>query len=292
MTAPPLNRLLLAGLLLALGLAACAPDAGPVATPTPFSTPTETPIPAALTVNGESISRDEFDAEVSRYLASQAARGKTVAPEAAAEAVRNDLIDTLLLAQGAAAAGYTVDDAALQARLDALAAQAGGPQALAEWQAAHGYTEAGFRAALRRQMAAAWMRDRIAASLPAEAEQVHVKQILLYNADAAGQVWAQLQAGADFETLAARYDPLTRGELGWLPRGYLLEPAVETAAFALQPGEYSPIVQSGAGYHILFLVERDPARPLSPDARLTLQRKALAEWLARQRAQSVIVIGP
>jgi peptidyl-prolyl cis-trans isomerase C len=292
MTSSPLNRILFLGLLLALVLSACALDLGSTSTPTPLPPPTGTPVPRIATVNGEDISLEEYNAELARYLAAQAAIGNTVTPEVAAQTVLDDMIATVLLGQGAAAQGYVVDEAALQAHIDALAAQVGGPQALADWETAHGYTDAGFRSALRRQMAAGWMRDQIAASVPAVADQVHVKQILLYNADAAGQAWSQLQAGTDFDTLAAQYDPVTQGELGWFPQGYLLEPAVETAAFALQPGQYSQVIQSGAGYHIILVIERDPARLLSPDARLTLQLKALADWVARQRAGSAITLWP
>ena len=39
----------------------------------------------------------------------------------------------------------------------------------------------------------------------------------------------QLNGGADFDELALRADPLTRGDLGWVPRGYLLEPGIEEA---------------------------------------------------------------
>ena len=101
-----------------------------------------------------------------------------------------------------------------------------------------------FRSDLRRQMAAASMRDQIAASVPATADQVHVKQILLYNADAAQQALGYLKAGWNFNDLAAQYDPVTKGELGWFPQGYLSDPAIETAAFALQPGQYSDIIQT------------------------------------------------
>ena len=291
------KRLLLLVILLTLGLSACSQDLGPASTSTstpspthtPVPTPTETPIPLAITVNGQGITLEEYNAELARYQAAQTALGKAVPPDAAAQTVLNDMVDQLLLAQGAAAQGYVLDEASLQARIDALAAQVGGAQALADWESAHGYTDAGFRSALSRQVAAAWMRDQVAASLPSTADQVHVKQILLYNADTAQGVWTQLQAGADFEALAAKVDPVTQGELGWFPQGYLLEPAVEAAAFSLQPGQYSEVIQTGAGYHIILVVERDPARPLSPDARLALQIKALEDWLVQQRARSTII---
>jgi peptidyl-prolyl cis-trans isomerase C len=255
-------------------------------------TPTVTPLPVALTVNGQGITVAEFDAAVTRYLQAQQGLGQAVDRETAAQAVEQDLVDTLLLGQGAAAAGQTVDDAALQARLDALAAQVGGPEALTAWETAHGYTEADFRADLQRQMAAARMRDQIAASVPTTAEQVHVKQILLYNSEEAQQALGYLQAGADFNDLAAQYDPVTKGELGWFPRGYLLEPALEEAAFALQPGQYSGVVQTQAGFHILYMVERSPDRPLSPDALLALQQRAISDWLAQQRSTSTIQFEP
>jgi len=234
----------------------------------------------------------EFDAELARYQQAQVAVGNTVSPEAATQAVMDNLIDALLLAQGAAAQDYTVDDATVQSRIDDLAAQIGGPEALAEWEAAHGYTEADFKSELRREMAAAWTRDQIVASVPATAEQVHVKQILLYNAEAAQEALGYLQSGWDFEELVARYDPVTKGELGWFPRGYLPESAIEEAAFALQPGQYSDIIETQAGYHILFVVERDPDRPLSPDALLALQKRAVQDWLTQQREQSTILFAP
>jgi parvulin-like peptidyl-prolyl isomerase len=141
-------------------------------------------------------------------------------------------------------------------------------------------------------MAAAWMRDQIVAAVPVTAEQVHVKQILLYNEETAQTVLTQLQSGWAFPELAASYDPLTNGELGWVARGYLPDPVVEQAVFALQPGQYSAIVQTQAGYHVFYVVESDPARPLSPDALLTLQEKALREWLQARRDGSSIEYGP
>ena len=293
MTASSSKRLFtLLGLFLVLSLPACALDLGPAATPTPSPSPTQTPVPLALSVNGEGITLEEFDAEMVRYQQAQAALGTSEDIDTATQTVANDFINTLLLAQGAAAQGHNVDDATLQANLDALAMQIGGSEALTAWETANGYTDAGFRSALRRQIAAAWMRDQLVNAVPVNAEQVHVKQILLYNATDAQQALAYLDAGWDFTDLAAQYDPATQGELGWFPRGYLTETAIEDAAFALQPGQYSGIIETQAGFHILYLVESDPARQLSPDALLTLQEKAVTNWLGLRRAESTILFAP
>lgn len=276
-------------LLLALGLSACASVSSPepvptvvVATFTP-APPTPTPEPVALTVNGEGVTVVEFEAEVQRYLAAQSALGDPVDEQTAASVVAEDLIAQLLLAQAARANGFTLDDAALQARIDSLAAQAGGAEALSAWQNARGYSEQAFRSALRRAAEAAWMRDKIAASVPGTAEQVHVQQILLYNQATAQDFLSQLNSGADFDELASRADPLTRGDLGWVPRGYLLDPQIEEVAFGLEAGRYSDVVATNVGFHILKVLERDPNRPLSPDAYLVLQELALTNWVEEQK---------
>ena len=112
------------------------------------------------------------------------------------------------------------------------------------------------------------------------------------NEDAARQVAEQLDAGARFADLAVLYDPNTGGELGWFPRGYLLEPELEEAAFSLEPGQFSDVIQTEVGYHILLVVERDPQHQLSPDAYLVMQENALQSWLAQKRAESDIVLAP
>lgn len=254
--------------------------------------PTATPIPPAVIVNGEEISQVEFDAELARYQQTQVSLGNTVILDAARQAVLNDMVDTLLLAQAASTYGFSVNDATVQGRIDDLVSQVGGADALATWESTHGYTDAEFRSSLHVQILAAWMRDRVVASVPSTAEQVHVKQILLYNASDAQQVLGELQAGTAFDDLAAQYDSVTKGDLGWFPRGYLADMAIEEAAFALQPGKYSDVIQDETGYHILYLVESDPARQLSPDALLTLQAHALQDWLTQRRKESTILFAP
>ena len=284
-------------LLTALGLSACASLSTPeiVSTPTASSTPeppTATPEPMALTVNGEGITLVEFNAEVARYTAAQTALGKTVDSATATSAVIEDIVAQMLLAQAARADGFTLDDAALQARIDSLAAQVGGADVLSKWESEHGYTEQTFRSALRRGAESAWMRDRIISTVPSTAEQVHVQQILLYNQDTAQSFLAQLNGGADFNELALRADPLTRGDLGWVPRGYLLDAKIEEAAFVLEVGGHSDVIATDVGFHILRILARDPARPLSPDAYLALQELALKKWVEEQRQSASVVLAP
>ena len=278
----------------ALGLSACASFFPPEPTLTPTATltpepPTATPEPMALTVNGDGITVVEFNAEIQRYLTSQTNLGKTVSPEAAEESVKEDLTAQLLLAQAARENGFSLDEAGLQARIESLVAQVGGAEALSKWESEHGYNEQAFRSGLQRAAEAAWMRDKILAEVPSTAEQVHVQQILLYNQDTAQSFLTQLNGGADFDELALRADPLTRGDLGWVPRGYLLEPKIEEAAFNLVAGQYSEVIATDVGFHIVRVLERDPQRPLSPDAYLSLQELALKSWVAEHRLQADIL---
>jgi peptidyl-prolyl cis-trans isomerase C len=251
-----------------------------------------TPPPLAAIVNDEWITEAEFVAEVDRYLAAQESLENEVSSDDAAQVVLDDVIAQVLLSQAARADGFEITEADLKSRIDALAAEVGGADALETWQSEHGYTDESFRSALKRAAESAWMRDKIIAEVPGTAEQVHAQQILLYNEEDAQKVAGQLDAGADFEDLAVLYEPNTGGELGWFPRGYLLEPELEEAAFNLEPGQYSAVITTEVGYHILFVVERDPQHLLSPDAYLVMQENSLDDWLTQKRAESEIVLAP
>jgi parvulin-like peptidyl-prolyl isomerase len=296
-------RLLWAGLL-ALALTSCN-RTGQIPTPatlagtipvmtsttpvpqTPSSEPpTASPEPLAAQVNGEGISLAEYQAEQALY---RAGSGKELTPEDQKRAL-DDLIDQTMLAQAASEQGFVADTIMLDERMQKLAAQLGSEQALNTWLTTYGYTPESFRRTLSRAVRAAWMRDQIAAATPKNAEQVHIRQILLYNVDEANQVLAQLQAGNDFGNLAAQYDPVAKGDLGWFPRGYLPDKKLEDAAFNLQEKQNSTIIETLAGYHILQLIERDPQHSLSPDALLVLQNQAVRNWLEQQRSQSDIQI--
>lgn len=244
----------------------------------------------ALRVNGEGITMTEYQSELTRLQDALTQQGVSNTAEEQRDRVINDFTDQLLLAQAAAQAGFVVDDATLQARIDALASEMGGLDRLQAWQNAFGYTDASFRISLRRSIAAAWQMEQIINSVPTTAEQVHARQILVQEEANANLYYQQIQNGTVFADLAYTLDPAIGGDLGWFPQGYLTQPEVEEAAFALQPGEYSSVIKSALGYHIIYVIERESDHALSVHARSVLQQNKLNEWLESSRAAATIEV--
>ena len=102
-------------------------------------------------------------------------------------------------------------------------------------------------------------------------EQVHARHILIATKSAempteqggldkpaarakAEEVLKRVKAGENFENLAKEYSDdgskQNGGDLGWFGKGRMV-PEFENAAFALQPGQTSGIVESQFGFHII-----------------------------------------
>ncbi len=252
--------------------------------------PTQTLEPLAAEVNGEGITVREFDAELSRLQAAQTSQGINMPLEEQRKTVLDELVGQTLLAQAARKDGFGLDEAALKARVAALAEKMGGVDALNQWQAAHGYTTEDFQASLARSIAADWQTSKISAEVGDSAEQVHARQILVFDQAGADTALSRLTSGTEFATLAYRYDPVTGGDLGWFPKGFLTAPEVEEAAFSLEPGQVSGIIKSSVGFHIIMVIEKEAQRPLSPEAQLALQQKALEAWLAQKISESQVEV--
>jgi peptidyl-prolyl cis-trans isomerase D len=106
-------------------------------------------------------------------------------------------------------------------------------------------------------------------------ERIHVRHILVATggkSDAdkkalktkADDILKQLKNGADFAELAKKdSDDKGSGEKGgdldWIVKGQMV-PEFDSAAFALKPKELSGIVTSNFGYHIIQVLDKEPAR--------------------------------
>ncbi|ABY36261.1 MAG TPA: peptidylprolyl isomerase [Chloroflexus aurantiacus] len=109
------------------------------------------------------------------------------------------------------------------------------------------------------------------------ADMARARHILVADEATAQATLAELQAGADFATLAAQRSQDTGsaangGDLGWTPRGEFV-PQFEEAIFSL-PLNTPQIVQTDFGFHIVEVLERESQRPFSSFDDLRTRRNA------------------
>ncbi len=109
------------------------------------------------------------------------------------------------------------------------------------------------------------------------ADMARARHILVADEATAQTVLSELQAGADFATLAATRsrDPgsaANGGDLGWATRGDFVAP-FEEAIFSL-PLNTPQIVQSDFGFHIVEVLERESQRPFDSFEQLRIRRNA------------------
>ena len=127
-------------------------------------------------------------------------------------------------------------------------------------------------------------------------EEVRASHILLNTAGKdeaevraqAEDLLTQLEAGADFAMLATEFSEdagtaANGGDLDYFSRGRMVT-EFETAAFALEPGQTSGIVQSQFGFHIIRAVDKKPAVTQSFED----TRPQIEDLLKRQRADQQV----
>ncbi len=279
-----------------------AEQAAPAATEVPPTvTPTPTPpAPLAAMVNGQYVFLADYEARVRQYeeaLFDQGVDPNTEEGQGFLRDARRDvlegMIDTALIEQEAGALGITLTDEELEAQVISDIEEGGGQQAFEEWLQGTGLTRDDYKEMIRQSIVSQRVMEVVTAAVGSVAEQVHVRHIVVDSEEAAQEIKAMLEGGADFTELARErsLDLITKdngGDLGWFPRGVVaLE--LETAAFGLQPGGVSDVIQLGVGYYILIQVlERDAAHPLSPEAQYELRMALFEEWLAEKRAAATI----
>jgi peptidyl-prolyl cis-trans isomerase C len=294
--------------LAVIALAGCGtPNPSPVPSgtgtaevPDPHVTTAGTPVPSAPTaeslaaqVNGQPITLGAFQRAVARCVAAEMALGHDATQASCEARTLDELIERVLIQGEAQKLGLGVTDDEVNAQVGQMKSESGDAK-FDQWLRDNQYAdESELREDLRAQILGGKIFQQITGSVPATAEQVHARHILVATEADAQNLLALLQGGADFEQLAAQYslDESTRatgGDLGFFYRGLLTVPEVETAAFSMQPGETSGVIQSTRGYHIVQTVERDPQHPLNPEDLQRIRQQAFERWLAELWSQARI----
>ncbi|MGC9360538.1 MAG: peptidylprolyl isomerase [Anaerolineae bacterium] len=275
------------------------PTAAPTAQTLAQAT-TELPEDTAVLINGQAISRETYLRRVAQarsYFLQQP--GLDAASEAGKQALaRLDqqvlqwLIDQVLIEQSAEDRGIHISDQEIEATLDAM--RGDDPDRFANWLASNALTMDELRTQVRYDLLTAAMRDLVTSQVPREVEQIHVRHILTSEESAARRAVQALRAGGNFIALARQIseDATTRstgGDLGFLPYG-VMPPTFDEVAFAMEPGEISDVVRSEFGFHVIQVVEIDPARRVPDELWPVVQERAFATWLEEQHAQASIQV--
>ena len=208
------------------------------------------------------------------------------------EQVLDQIIQRVVLRHLAGIEGVSIDAQSVETETVALQAQVQQSGQFADWATflkQNGLNEETIRSLMADNLLADAMSKRHAG--PTSVEQVHASHILVATPETGQEVLDKLAKGEAFADLAAQYSTDTGskgngGDLGWFPRGMMV-PEFDQAAFSLEPGKVSSLVQTEFGYHII-LVQEKAVRELDPDLRDQIQQDQFQTWLDEQQAKMSI----
>lgn len=167
----------------------------------------------------------------------------------------------------------------------------------------HSLTEAEFRRLYRLRLLREKLQEVAPLNVATTEEQVHARHILIRfpevseektqeqaEAEALARIQEirrRIEAGESFADVAKEVseDPGSKengGDLGWFGRGRMVA-EFEEAAFALTPGQISEPVKTAFGYHLIEVLEKDPARPVDEATLAQRRQQAFSDWLLEQQ---------
>lgn len=275
----------------------------------------------AARVNGSAIPMDLLDRQYEELLREKRLQMVRMQDPAKAKAFKREALDKLirieLLWQEARAAGLAATDNEVQRALAETQARFRNADSFRRRIEQSGFSEAAYREHTRKLLSgeryAQGIVDRevrvteqdiddfyaINPRLFKRAPQVKVRQILVAVPDKATPeqkaqarrkidgLLARVRAGESFDELARQNsDDATRqwgGELDPFGRGEKAKP-FEDAAFALEPGATSDVVETAAGLHIIKLEQRVPELAVPLDS----VRAKIRDYLMHTRGTEAI----
>jgi foldase protein PrsA len=258
-----------------------------------ISTPTLAVAAAAL-VNGQPIVLEEYEAQVALAmdaLSQQQTSDPNTEEDRATllqllrRQILDSMIDQALIEQTAARNGISISEEHVEAEMTRLIGE--DVARFEEWLTANGLTRDSFKAQLQQQLLGAAFQEYMVGSAPPEVEQVHARHILVMSEAEAIDILVKLRSGQSFATLAKQYSQDNGssdigGDLGFFPRS-VMPTEIEAVAFALSPGQTSGTVKTDFGYHIIEVVEKDPARKVPDEMLPTWRQNTFLRWLEAER---------
>jgi foldase protein PrsA len=261
------------------------------------------PVEGALaTVNGQEITWADYEPELKQSLYSITLQYGLDWYQAEnldlLGSLQDDILETVIdrtvLRQGAAEEGIEITGEAVEARIEeenTAVLESGMFSSWEQFLGEYGLSEEYFA----RLMEDALLIDQVSeAHAPSrEAEQVHARHILVADEETGEQVISRLEGGEEWATLASELSEDTSnkasgGDLGWFPRGVMVT-EFEDAAFSLEPGTTSDLVQTDYGYHIIQVLEKG-MREVDDETYQNLLSDAFLSWVDEQRADAEIAI--
>lgn len=238
-------------------------------------------------VNGVKIPKKDLERKVELIKARYASQGMPVEGQRLArlkETILDNLIEKELLFQESQAQGIEVDPKKIQKELDNLKGRFKSEADFQKKIASMNYSEDLLKKQIKENLAIRKLIDeKIASKISVSDEEikdyyennqdefknpekVHARHILVKSQQDASdekkaearkkieEVQKKLEQGNDFSELAKEYSegPSSKkgGDLGYFSHGQMVE-KFDKAAFALEPGETSDIVETRFGYHII-----------------------------------------
>ncbi|MBN2438307.1 MAG: peptidylprolyl isomerase [Deltaproteobacteria bacterium] len=282
--------------------------------------PSSPPVPAVATVNGETISRAEFE----KFLMEEMALAKGEAPlkaeqtENLKEAVLDNLIRDRLMLQRARDLSLFVDEAELTARIEEIRKDYNGQ--FSKLFDDGGIDLPAWKEALRKRMLLEKLIARdVNAKIQAtdeEAERyfnanrkvyatdrrVRVAQIVVPDRERAEGILKRLKAGEDFGMVARQVsigpEAARGGDLGFFERGVMPE-TIDRMVFSLPVGKVSRVARSPYGFHIFKVLGQEEAggrrfadvkEKVIADLRKRREAEAYQAWIERLRTGAAIRI--
>ncbi len=151
-----------------------------------------------------------------------------------------------------------------------------------------GLTEDQYNDMMKASVLRRKMSEKYAAAIPASAESIHYRQILVTAQSEADDIRKQIEDGTDFAQLAAEKSldsqtNQTGGDAGWTPRG-VLSKELEDTLFALDANAVTTYPTSDTAVWVYQVVEKEADRAVDETQKPRLAEKALQEWIDGKRA--------